>query len=113
MQSEACFSIFIQGSKHVKWKSSLDLTEREKEKAKKKRKRSLIHQGLLDLINIGDVAVSGDNTNLKTFAAVNKTHNRAEGNKNGTRDSKEVPGLPPGKKIMEVLLDENIDKIYT
>ena len=52
-------------SKASRWKSSLDLTE----KAKKKRKKSILHQGLLDLINIGDPAVSSDNVNIKSLAA--------------------------------------------
>ena len=45
-----------------KWKSAWDLTERQKEKLQekerkksKKQKRSLISQGLLDLINIGEL----------------------------------------------------------
>ena len=55
-----------------------DLSEKDKERAekkKKKRKKSIqaIQQGLLELINIGDPAVSGDNTALKSLAK-SKTH---------------------------------------
>ena len=50
------FFIF-SAAKQIKWKSAWDLTEKEKEKVKKKRKKSLIHQGLLDLMSIGDAAV--------------------------------------------------------
>lgn len=66
--------------KASKWRSAWDLTEREKEKLtveelkekklKKKRKRTMISQGLLDLITIGDPAVSSDNHHIRSF--VNK-----------------------------------------
>ena len=53
-----------------KEKDKLKQEEREeRRKAKKnKRKRSVIHQGLLDLMNISDPAVSGDNTKLRSLA---------------------------------------------
>ena len=66
-------------TKSSKWKSAWDLTERQKEKMeqkekqKKKRKKSLISQGILEFINIGDPAVSSDNRHLKSF--VNKPNN--------------------------------------
>ena len=70
--------------KPTKWKSSWDLTEREKEKlkeerkrAKKKRKKSMIHQGLLDLMNISDPAVSSDNKQLRSLA-----NKQSQGNSN-------------------------------
>ena len=65
--------IFVVVNKPSKWKSAWDLTEKEKEKLKdekkRKRKKSMIHQGLLELINIGDPAVSSDNTHLRTLAS--------------------------------------------
>ena len=71
---EACPLIFFSAQKQYKWKSAWDLTEKEKEKHKdkKKRKKSLvqIQQGLLDLMNISDPAVSGDNTQLRALASV-------------------------------------------
>ena len=70
------------GSKTTsKWKSAWDLTERQKEKLdqqkdgeerlkkRKKKKKSFISQGFLDLITIGDPAVSSDNRHLKSFAS--------------------------------------------
>ena len=83
-------------TKTSRWKSAWDLTERQKEKlqqkdekeaerkaAKKKRKKSLIaplSQGILELMSIGDAAVSGDNRHLKSF--VNKTTNNSNQNNN-------------------------------
>ena len=76
--------------KPTKWKSSWDLTEREKEKlkeerkrAKKKRKKSMIHQGLLDLMNISDPAVSSDNKQLRSLA-----NKQSQGNSNSNKVSK-------------------------
>ena len=78
-------------TKTSRWKSAWDLTERQKEKlqqkdekeaadrkAKKKRKKSLIaplSQGILELMSIGDAAVSGDNRHLKSFANKTNTNN--------------------------------------
>ena len=78
------FLILIALLKPTKWKSSWDLTEREKEKlkeerkrAKKKRKKSMIHQGLLDLMNISDPVVSSDNKHLRSLA-----NKQSQGNSN-------------------------------
>ena len=85
------------GSKTTsKWKSAWDLTERQKEKLdqqkdgeerlkkRKKKKKSFISQGFLDLITIGDPAVSSDNRHLKSFASnkSNISHNSANNNNN-------------------------------
>ena len=78
------------GSKTTsKWKSAWDLTERQKEKLdqkdaeerkkRKKKKKSFISQGFLDLITIGDPAVSSDNRHLKSFAN-NMIYNKSNSN---------------------------------
>ena len=85
------FNIIIDpdGSKTSKWKSAWDLTERQKEKLdqkdaeerkkRKKKKKSFISQGFLDLITIGDPAVSSDNRHLKSFAN-NVMYNKSNSN---------------------------------
>lgn len=117
-----------QDTKGAKWKSNWDLTERLKEKEKKrkeKKKRKKVSQGLLDLVNIGDPAVSGDNTQIKEFVKFDNAGDRpkAEIVLNGhvaryeqaaKRDESEVkiPDLPPGKKMLDTVVPVDVDSLY-
>jgi len=104
----------LQVSKQHKWKSAWDLTEKEKEKHKdkKKRKKSLvqIQQGLLDLMNISDPAVSGDNTQLRSLASVAvKINQHVDKNRNAKTS---IPNLPEGKCLAEIIVDIDVDKVF-
>ena len=65
--NDSMFALFLDDV-GTKWQSVWELSrdsDRKEKKKKKKHRRTTLSQGLLDLMNIGDPAVSGDNKLIK------------------------------------------------